>query len=366
MLALVRQLCLKRSAMLALTLAAAFAPCAAGAAPHGKVRVKASVRRPAAPRPFTSTTVSPPDGSARKLLRQMLQAEQRVSLSGDQVTYLLRNGQPVTSEQHVLRNGTHAFRMDYLQPPSLAGETIIDNGRTFWHYSPANKKMEVGPSRIDRLRSRVPEVMNQIKERVLTVQYLGQDIVAGKNCAVVEVAGRDLTQSPRRRFWIDPTNGAQLRIDQFGAGGQLQSSSYYTSVSYNPVIPPGAFTPPVAAKGTRVTAPEATVPSLTIPQAQAQAGFPIQQPTYLPTGFRFQTSSVSDFRQQKLVALRYVNGLNVLSLFESPLGPRAAGQPTRINRPRPGVLIMTQNGLRFILVGNLSNDEMEKVIISVH
>lgn len=293
----------------------------------------------------------------------MLQAEQRVALSGDQVTYLLRNGQPVTSEQRVLRNGTRAFRLEYAQPSNLAGELIIDDGHTFWHYAPTTKKLEEGASRINRLRGRVPRVMKQIKEGSLTAQYLGQDVVAGRNCDVVEVASRDLTQAPRRRFWIDPTNGAQLRIDEFGANGQLLSSSYYTSVSYNPPLGADAFRPP---PGAHPVMPEAGSVPLTLPQAQAQAGFTIQQPTYLPAGFHFQAASVSDFRRKKLVALRYVNGLNVLSLFETSLGPRAAAQPPQITRPRPGVLNLVQNGLRFILVGNLTPNEMEKVIISVH
>jgi outer membrane lipoprotein-sorting protein len=308
----------------------------------------------------------PQDMAARNLLRQMLQAEQRVALSGDQVTSITRNGQIVTSEQRILRNGTRALRLEYVQPANLAGEQIIDDGHTFWHYTPSTKKLEVSASRVDSLRVRVPQVMSQIKQGLLTVQWIGQDTVAGHNCAVVEVASQDASQAPRRRFWIDMTNGAQLRIDAFGANGQQLSSSYYTSVTYNPTFAKDAFRPPAIPGDVHATPAETGSTPLTLPQAQAAAGFPIQQPTYLPTGFHFQTASVSDFRRQKLVALRYVNGLSVLSVFETPLAPRAAERPGEIKYPRPGVLIMTQSGLRFLVVGNLSRNEMEKVIISVH
>ena len=325
-------------------------------------------RKPSVLKPGQAVRLPGQDKYARELLRQMLQAEQQVALSGDQVTFLIRNGQPVTSEQQVLRNGTHAYRMEYVQPANLAGELIIDNGSTFWHYSPSTKRLEQGASRINRLRSRVPQVMAQIKQGSLAAQYLGQDTVAGRTCSVVEVTSRDTTQAPQRRFWIDPTNGAQLRIDEYDANGQVLSSSYYNTVSYNPQIGPDAFRAPSVPQAIRQSAPAAAAGAtpLTLPQAQALAGFTIQQPTYVPHGFRFQSASVSDFRRKKLVSLRYVNGLNVLSLFETSVGPRVAAQPALVTRPRPGVLNLVQNGLRFILVGNLSPDEMEKVIISVH
>jgi negative regulator of sigma E activity len=244
----------------------------------------------------------------------------------------------------------------------------VDNGRLFYHYVPATNSLEAGPSRIGTLIDRVPQVLDQIKRNALSVQWIGEDTVAGHACGVIEVAPNGINQSPRRRFWVDPTNGAQLRIDAYDAAGQLVSSSYYTAVSYNPPLAPGDFSPPAAPKDARPVASEPVGPTLTLPQAQALAGFSIAQPSYLPAGFRLQSVSLQDFRRSKLVALRYVNGLNVLSLFETPLGPNAKVPPgpLRINHPRRGVSTLTQNGLRIILVGNLTPDEMDRMISSLH
>jgi negative regulator of sigma E activity len=337
--------------------------------------VQAGPLKPPRPRPFPAAarvrarqTVAPADMRARTLLRQMLQAEKTLAFSGDQITSLSHGGQIVTSEQRILRNGSHALRMEYLRPSLLAGEQIVDNGRLFYHYIPATNSLEAGPSRMETLTDRVPQVLNQNKRKALSVQWIGEDTVAGHACVVVEVAQPQINPSPKKRFWIDPVNGAQLRIDAYNAAGQLVSSSYYTAVIYNPPLAPGAFAPPVTPKDVHAAAPEAVGTSLTLPQAQAQAGFPIEQPTYLPAGFRMQLVSIQDFRRSKLVALRYVNGLNVLSLFETPLGPNAKVPPgpTRINHPRNGVSSLTINGLRIILVGNLAPAEMDRIVISLH
>ncbi len=121
---------------------------------------------------------------------------------------------------------------------------------------------------------------------------VGQDTVAGHACVIVQVAARSATPVPWRRFWIDPTNGAQLRIEQYDADGQLQSASYYAQVTYSPVFDKGAFRLPHA--GSKVVERGFAAPSLTLDQVRAQAGFPVPAPTYLPDGFHFQAGSVSE------------------------------------------------------------------------
>ena len=87
----------------------------------------------------------------------------------------------------------------------------------------------------------------------------------------------------------------------------------------------------------------------------------MQQPSFLPAGFHFQSATVTSFRGKKLVALRYVNGLNVLSVFETPDNGRGA-----INRsPRPDVLVARRGGLKFVLVCSLGKVVLESVLNSV-
>jgi len=302
---------------------------------------------------------------ARSLLRQMLHAENTVALSGTQVTTLVRDGQEVSSQQRVLRNGTHGVRMEYVAPPRFAGELVVDNGRVYWHYVPVTNTLETGPSHLMRLRRRVPQVMQQIKRGQLDVQYQGLDTVAGRACAVVQVRPMQAGAAPWRRFWIDTANGAQLRIEQYSPSGQRVSASAYTDVSYAPALDKDSFRIPPTPKGARVVALDAGPPLPSVAQAQAQVGFPIASPMYLPPGFRFQSASVSDYGGRKLVTLRYLNGLNVLSLFETPTNHAPRGPGGAVEHPRRNVTQRIVNGLRVILVSTLPPDEMERVLGSV-
>lgn len=307
-----------------------------------------------------------PESSAQGLLRRMLQAERSLSLAGSQTTTISRNGRDVTSEQRVLRNGSRALRLEYVRPPALAGEQIVDDGHLFRRYVPATNTLEVGPSRIQRMRGRMRGVMEQITRGGLSVRSVGQEMVAGRACSIIEVAPSGQPRASRRRFWIDPTNGAQLRIDQYNATGKRVSTSYYTDINYNPSFAKDAFRAPRTSGRPRLVTPQVGTPLPSVAQAQAQAGFTVLQPSFLPSGYRFQSASISDYRKNKLVALRYVNGLNVLSLFETPRPNRDRPEEhRRANHPRDGVLVSEQGLLRLVLIGNLTGDDMERVLASV-
>lgn len=299
------------------------------------------------------------DQPAQDLLKRMLQAENSLALTGDQVTTVSRNGLDLSSEQQVQRDGARALRIDYLRPARLAGEQIIDNGRFYCHLMPAKDTLELSPSRIQSLRVRVPEVIAQIRAGRLVVQSMGRDVVAGYACEVVQASARSSAPVPWRRFWIDPTNGAQLRIEQYEADGRLQSVSYYTQVTYNPRLDAAAFRLP--ATGSKVVTSGFATPSLTLDQVRAQAGFPVLAPTYLPQGFTYQAGSVSEARRGRVIELRYFNGANTLSVFETPGGPGSS----RMQHPRHGVLFGRQAGMKVVLIGNLGNGELEKALTSL-
>ncbi|MDQ2686839.1 MAG: hypothetical protein M3Y28_03125 [Armatimonadota bacterium] len=330
-----------------------------------------SLGRPHPPkreRPGKALAAQPPAtaSDAQSLLRLMLQAEKSLSLSGSQTTTISRGGREVTSEQRVMRNGSRALRLEYIRPANLAGEQIVDDGHLFRRYIPATNTLEVSPSRIQRLGGRMRQVMEQIARSELSVQTVGQAAIAGRACRIIEVTPKGASKTGRRRFWIDPTNGAQLRIDQFNVNGQRVSTSYYTDIAYNPTFAPDAFRAPKTPDTVRTLTPQVGTPLPSVAQAQAQAGFTVLQPSYLPPGFRFQSASLSDYRKRKLVALRYVNGLNVFSLFETPRPTNARPETSKRPRhPRNGVLTAEQGDLRLVLIGNLSSDDMERVLASV-
>ncbi len=317
--------------------------------------------------PIGQAAAPAPVPRAQGLLRQMLRAENTLALSGEQTTTLTRGGREITTEQRVLRNGSHALRVDYVQPARFAGEQIVDNGHLYRHYVPRTNTLEIGPSRLMRLRGHVPQVMERVRRGALLVQIAGSEVVAGRACEIVQVKPRSAIPAAWRRFWIDTATGAQLRIEQYNEAGQRVSVSSYTSVVYNPPLDGRSFRPPTTPRTVRVVALDPAPPLPTLAQAQTLAGFPIREPAYLPMGFRFQSASVADYGGRKLVTVRYINGLSILSLFETPQA-RAQNNPAAppALHPRRHVAQTFQFGLRLILVGSLAPGEMERVLASLH
>jgi len=310
--------------------------------------------------PQPRAAAGPADPAAQALLTQMLRAENSLPLNGNQVTLVVRNGLDISSEQQVQRRGARALRLDYLRPARLAGEEVIDNGRFYCHFIPSTNTLELSPSRVSTLRVRVPQVIRQVKVGRLLVQQVGQDTVAGHACVVLQVMARSAAAVPSQKFWIDPANGAQLRNEQYDSAGQLRSASYYTQVAYNPVFSPGTFRLP---RGGRVVASGFAAPTLTLDQIRAQAGFPVQVPSVLPPGFRYQGGSVSPRRNNQVIELRFSNGANALSVFETPDKPGTTPSPPQ--HPRSGVLFSRQNGLKVVIIANLGNAKLDSTLASL-
>lgn len=291
----------------------------------------------------------------------MLQAENSLPLAGDQITLVSRDGLDISSEQSVQRNGARALRLDYVRPARLAGEQVIDNGLFYCHYVPSKDTLELSPSRIQTLRVRVPQVVEQIKSGRLLVQQVGTDTVAGHFCAVLEVRVQSLGPVPFQRFWVDPSNGAQLRNEQYDSAGTLRSASYYTQIEYRPVFDKAAFRIPKS--GGKVITTGFAAPTLTLDQVRAQAGFPVQVPTALPAGYRYSGGSVSPRRDSQVAELRFSSGAGGLSVFETPAS--RPGGAFKASSPRHGVLIGRSNGFEVVLVGNLETAELDAVLASM-
>ena len=315
------------------------------------------------PRPQRPYNVSAGDPAAVSLISLMLRAESTMNVVGTQVTQVDRNGNVVQSIQYLTREGDRALRLDYLQPPNLSGEKVIDDGTNRWRYVPRRNTLQVGPSTIGKLDGRIHQLMNHLNRPTFVMKIVGADNVAGHDCQVVEVDSLTTPSTILRRFWIDPTNGAQLRIEQYDSAGQLQSVSYFTTITYNATINSSAFAPPATPQGVNVVPRPMTNALSNVQSAEVQAGFSALQPTYLPTGFTFQSASVMKYNGYKIIGLKYVNGMNVLSLFETPEHDKPL---TNIVHPRPGVAQATISGFRVILVGNAAPSDQDQMITSLH
>jgi negative regulator of sigma E activity len=312
--------------------------------------------------PATPAPPSPADQDARNLLTKMLEAESDLAFTGLQTTTLYRPRRTVTSQQTVYHDGARSLKMVYVGgPPSVNGEQIVDDGNTFWHYTPSRNTLETGPSRVKRLRNRIRQLIRQINLGSLNVTVTGQDNVAGRACSIVDVrpaAGFGAW----RRFWIDPVTGLQIKVEEYRADGGMESSSYFSQIAVVSGFPPNTFsapaTPPTVNKQ-NVTQPKPQ----TVAEAQKRVAFIIRQPSYIPGGYRLQSAQVSRFRNQQMVILRYVNSLNTLSIFETPADSPTDSAPA--TSPRRDVALATVSGMKLVVVGMLGPDDLQRVLASI-
>jgi negative regulator of sigma E activity len=315
----------------------------------------------------TPTTDSPADAEALTLLTRMLQAEKDLNLSGDQVTVLYRPEQTFSATQTIEKYGDRAFKLQYHSPAAVNGEVYVDNGKIAWHSIPSAHRLEVGPSGLGRERQESYSVLRKLQTHQLTVQLVGHDVIADQITQIVQVTAQG--SWGERKYWIDPVTGAQLKIQTFGAYGQVVSETYFTKISYDSTLVPTDFGPPPvdASVQTVPMMPPGSTIVTTLPTS-AESGFPIMIPSFMPSGFNFQSGVLMPLRGQKLVGLNYENGLNTLSIFEQPIRQKP-GSPPPLDEylsPRQGVLTARTNGYRYIVVGALPEAMLQQVVQSMH
>jgi len=301
------------------------------------------------------------DNRGALLFQRMLQADSTLTLEGDQVTEVNRNGRHIHSTQHVIQNGLSGKRVTYVSPPGMVGAVVVDDGTTVWRYYPRRNALEQGQSQLSKQRMHVPQTLRALKRGNIVVTVAQNETVAGRPCTVIQVHRRG-DPGPWREFWVDNATGAPLQTVQHQPNGSRDAVTYFTRVSFNVPIAANAFSPPSTSQGVTVSPLNDPNQGMSASAVAGQAGFRPMEPTYLPLGFRFQSAGVSRFRNKSIMTQRFTNGQNTLSLFQTPAMRFVDRAPTY---PRPDTVTMVIGGYRIVLVGNLSRDEMTRIITSV-
>jgi outer membrane lipoprotein-sorting protein len=312
---------------------------------------------------------SPPQNQqqAYVLLVKMLSAAKSLDISGEQETILYRPEQTFTASQTVERQGDKAMRIEYKSPQAVAGDVFVDNGKVAWHYIPSANKLEVGTSGFGRFHHESEGILRRLNSQQLTAQIVGQEVVAGQNAQIVQVTAPN--SFGQRRYWIDPSNGAQLKIVTFGTLGQMVSQTYFTKISYRARFGGNEFGPPKVSPSTATVlmSPRGSQTIAGMPPA-GECGFEPLVPSYVPPGFTFQYSMIMPMHGQKMVSLIYGNTLTTLSIFEKEISVEDGQKPPadEIVSPRQGVVTAVRHGCQYILVGNLPSNVMQQVLKSMH
>ena len=144
--------------------------------------------------------------------------------------------------------------------------------------------------------------------------------------------------------WIDLQTSLTLKTQLFSSSGQLTEESTFTELSLHPVFAPNLFDVPLGAQPIN-------------PPPPISLDFTPKRPGYLPPGYMLVTTTNFTDRQGRLVAcLRFTDGLNTLSLFETRAG--AGDDPAWF---RGHAITGLAGDVRFAIVADLSPAEVDNM-----
>ncbi len=298
----------------------------------------------------------------REVLLRSLERESAATYAGVQTTVVTDAGKVRRTEQVVKRRGLEKLRIEYLAPPRLRGELIVDDGTRFRHYHPALNLMEEGPSRLQRARQRHQERLKGLRAGNQEVALGGEEILLGRRVTMVAVTPRK-PDRPIRTLWLDRETGVPLRIEEKGRGGWT-SVTTFTRFTPDPILGDAEFRLPVPT-GARVV-PSSLGRPISVQRAERIArqlwgGLPL--PASLPAGYSLTSTHELSFRGRPVIALRYTRGRDDLSLFVSGGGGEPFAAPVQahlnvVQRPLGPVLVT--------VVGSLPPAELQQLLDSVH
>jgi hypothetical protein len=313
---------------------------------------------------------APQDPAAVALIKKMLSPQ--VSYAGEQVTE--RGGH--ISRQQV--RGLHSrIRMDFVEPSELAGDIMLIAPNRFRYFHKRTNTLDIAmwPTR-QAQGGQENRILTAIREKRISVRQVGQEIVAGRNTAIVELQGGGHSDGEHRfesKFWIESDNGVKLKQEISGPRG-LISRSYFTRIIIGPEagVVPKDFDPPVLQAATpNVIIPPKTQHFATVAEARAQLPFMPLEPGTLPSGFHLGgvwifPSHDSAHTENYAALLRYTDSVTNFNLFERL---HRGEEPQRPNR-RPSLQRSIQRWqvplsggaiLDVLYIGHLAPEQVQAV-----
>ncbi len=299
-------------------------------------------------------------------VRAAYEADRNIRLSGEMRTTSFLQGQEVNTEVTVYRKAGMT-RYEY-RSPALGGLVLIDKGETLIRLEPATRTAVVetvhrGPATVDLL----------LRNHRATL--VGTEILLNRQVDVILLKAKQ-DAGPSRKLWIDRKTGVILRTEQYNSTGKLVSRSSFTSVSWNANPDDSLFAIPEGWRQT--TSPRQSERHWDKAELSRQVGFSIREPTYVPPGFVLDGFHLV-YRPNNLPTahIRYVDGLNSISVFQHRCPPgRGRGFQWGRRMGRRGncefftsaegnVAVKEAGGIRFIVVGDLPESELQKIIDSL-
>ncbi len=284
--------------------------------------------------------------SVSDILERAAQAERRISYRGiKNASVNTGTGALVFAKMKVLHLKPDKTRTEYLAPSTLAGVVFVRNSRNTYRYDPHQKRWQaIGRCPVYCDDELLDNLRKHYNLRLLDIQ---------------QAAGRDaylIAAEPRRKF--EPVH--QLLIDKetylvvaaftTASDGKYFRAYKFVSLELNPKdIRPSLFDVPASVSRSE--------------KHDTRPNFKVMKPSYLPVGYKLVGEGTSRMNNLLCSHLRFSNGVNTISLFQRP-ARNSSNHPAHLFRTT-NVVTWTKDGMLLTLVGDISQEELEKIARSV-
>ncbi|HZO91847.1 MAG TPA: sigma-E factor regulatory protein RseB domain-containing protein [Chthonomonadaceae bacterium] len=321
-----------------------------------------------APQPPRAVPQAP---AALALLKRMFRP--LAPYAGEQVTE--RNER--MSRQWIRGDTRGRVRMDFLEPANLAGDVMLIAPNQYRYYHKRTNTLDIAfwPTQQD-LSGQERRIANAIRQKRLAVMAVGNELVAGRNAAIIEIATPSGgLRGFESKLWIDPETGIKLKQEISGPRG-LVSRSYFIRIAIGPAadVRPKDFEPPFLQTATpNILFPPNAQRYGSMQEARPQLSFAPLEPSVLPPGFHLSgvwvfSSGSKPRPERQAVLLRYTDGVTAFSLFERPARANARPLLGRIRRPafrrsiqRWQIPLPTGASMDIIYIGHLAQEQVQAI-----
>ena len=293
-----------------------------------------------------------------KILSLSLEAQFQIDAEGVKETRVCREeGSYIIRAKIIYQKPDFSYIL-YLAPPMIKGRRILDNGKLRIKYIPGMNNPKPSSSLNSPLvRKKREKSLNLILANY-TISQLPDEYIAGREVYVISLI-LQYSGSPGLKTWIDKETFLPLKQERYNSEGKLIFSSQFTEIHFGKELSREELNDITKSVKDRSFLPPHQVIS-DLEELKEISRFPLSFPKYLPSGYSFQEGVLLNGGQR--VALTYTNGLETIVLFQGPpINLKIEG-----DREMPfGTKFRTDKGKTFVLIANISEQELTKIMESI-
>lgn len=128
---------------------------------------------------------------------------------------------------------TNKFRREYIYPPFLAGDLLIDDGVKSYYYQPQKRLLTINPSIFDPSHKEFRNRLLQLILKNYTITST-QDRFLDREVTRISISPKE-GRSPLLVLWIDNQTNVILRREKYLPNGKMYEYSFYTDIDFNAV-----------------------------------------------------------------------------------------------------------------------------------